>query len=154
DAIAPGTMFVDLNAFPEQQVAELLRALHSRGRPDPTYPPVAHHIAYLFDSWARHRRQDPELVEVVSPELFEQGRQRALELAAGDSQTALLHGDLTPVNVLDGGPERGLVAIDPAPCIGDPAFDAVDLLYWRATDGETIAARADALGAACGIDPS
>jgi streptomycin 6-kinase len=31
---------------------------------------------------------------------------------------------LTPSSILDGGAERGLVAIDPAPCLGDPAFDA------------------------------
>jgi streptomycin 6-kinase len=40
---------------------------------------------------------------------------------------------------LDGGVERGLVAIDPAPCRGDPAFDAVDPVYWRADDVDTIA---------------
>ena len=55
----------------------------------------------------------------------------------------LLHGDLTPVNVLDGGVERGLVAIDPAPCVGDPAFDAIDLVLWRADDAATIATRAE-----------
>jgi streptomycin 6-kinase len=27
--------------------------------------------------------------------------------------------------MLDGGDKRGLVAIDPAPCLGDAAFDAV-----------------------------
>ena len=55
-----------------------------------------------------------------------------MRLAAEPTPTVLLHGDLTPVNVLDGGPERGLVAIDPAPCLGDPDFDAVDLVFWRA----------------------
>ncbi|OUC96640.1 hypothetical protein CA984_14275 [Streptosporangium minutum] len=43
--------------------------------------------------------------------------------AAGPA--GLVHGDLHPGNVLDGGP-RGLVVIDPRPCVGDPAFDAVD----------------------------
>jgi len=57
----------------------------------------------------------------------------------------LLHGDLTAVNVLDGGQSRGLVAIDPAPCVGDPAFDAVDLVFWRAEDVAAIEARADQL---------
>ena len=28
--------------------------------------------------------------------------------------------------MLRGGPGRGVVAIDPRPCLGDPAFDAVD----------------------------
>jgi streptomycin 6-kinase len=67
--------------------------------------------------------------------------------------TVLLHGDLTPVNVLDGGKERGLVAIDPAPCLGDPAFDAIDLVLWRADDLETITARAKRLAPAIGAEP-
>ena len=66
--------------------------------------------------------------------------------------TVLLHGDLTPVNVLDGGEERGLVAIDPAPCLGDPAFDAIDLVLWRAEDADMIAARAERLAPAIGAD--
>jgi streptomycin 6-kinase len=68
-------------------------------------------------------------------------------------ESALLHGDLTPSNILDGGSERGLVAIDPAPCLGDDlAFDAVDLLLWQADDVELIAARAEQLARARGVD--
>jgi streptomycin 6-kinase len=48
--------------------------------------------------------------------LYERGRESALRLAAEPSARVLLHGDLTPVNILDGGVARGLVAIDPAPC--------------------------------------
>jgi streptomycin 6-kinase len=50
----------------------------------------------------------------------------------------------TPL-LLDGGDRRGLVAIDPAPCWGDPAFDAVDLLFWRAEDDGALRARAEQL---------
>jgi streptomycin 6-kinase len=64
----------------------------------------------------------------------------------------LLHGDLRPSNNLDGGAERGLVAIDPAPCLGDAAFDAVDLILWQADDLETIEARTERLAAATGVD--
>ena len=74
----------------------------------------------------------------------------AEQLADDDLPTVLLHGDLTPGNLLDGGAERGLVAIDPAPCRGDGAFDAVDLLLWHAEDVETIEARAGWLAAATG----
>jgi streptomycin 6-kinase len=84
--------------------------------------------------------------------VYERGRRLALRLAADTSQQALLHGDLTPANVLDGGAERGLVAIDPAPCLGDPAFDAVDLVFWRADAADTIAARAEQLASAIGVD--
>ncbi|HLQ33210.1 MAG TPA: hypothetical protein VK457_11020 [Chloroflexota bacterium] len=37
------------------------------------------------------------------------------------------------------------VAIDPAPCLGDAAFDTVDLILWQADDRETIQARAPAV---------
>jgi streptomycin 6-kinase len=47
-----------------------------------------------------------------------------------------------------------LVAIDPAPCIGDAAFDAADLVMWRADDLGTIEARAERLAVAIGIDAS
>jgi len=54
--------------------------------------------------------------------------------------------------VLDGA-KRGLVAVDPSPCLGDAAFDAVDLVFWRAEDGAAIASRSDALATAIGADP-
>jgi streptomycin 6-kinase len=77
-----------------------------------------------------------------------------MQLALDDDRpTVLLHGDLTPNNILDGGSQRGLVAIDPAPCLGDAAFDAVDLVLWRADDVRTIETRGAALAAAIGADP-
>src|SRR5439155_422678 len=83
---------------------------------------------------------------------YDRGRELALRLAEDAPTTVLLHGDLTPVNVLDGGEQRGLVAIDPAPCLGDPAFDAIDLVLWRAEDADMIAARAERLAPAIGAD--
>lgn len=59
-----------------------------------------------------------------------EARQLARELAIDDREGALLHGDLHPGNVLDGG-TRGLVAIDPRSCVGDPAFDVVDWVFWN-----------------------
>jgi streptomycin 6-kinase len=53
---------------------------------------------------------------------------------------------------LDGGEARGLVAIDPAPCIGDPAFDAIDLVLWQAENLATVRSRAERLAAAIGAD--
>jgi streptomycin 6-kinase len=94
------------------------------GVPDTSYPSVAHRVAYLFDSGTRPYERHPELVEVIAPELYERGRRLATRLADDASPTTLLHGDLNPGNILGGGPQRGLVAIDPAPCLGDAAFDA------------------------------
>ena len=153
EAIEPGGMLRDSSRYPSiESVADLVSSLHTHGSSSTAFPPLTRRIAYLFDSWARQRHLHPELVELVPEDLFERGRGFAARLAAQRSPTVLLHGDLTPVNVLDGGDRRGLVAIDPAPCLGDPAYDAIDLLVWQAGDITTIEARADVLATAIGVD--
>jgi streptomycin 6-kinase len=153
EAIDPGTPLVVSSIYPElERVVELLRSLHEGGVPDPSYPAVARRVVALFDSSVTLYHRHPGLVAVIAPELYERGRRLATRLAQEASPVVLLHGDLTPSNVLDGGAERGLVAIDPAPCLGDAGFDAVDLLLWQADDLATIQARAGRLAAATGID--
>jgi hypothetical protein len=138
-----------------ETAANLLTSLHANGVPDPSYPPLEHRVAYLFNSGASPYERHPELLELIPPELYERGRQLATRLAESVSPIALLHGDLTPSNILDGGAQRGLVAIDPAPCLGDDlAFEAIDLLLWQADDVDTIAARAKLLAPAIGADTS
>ena len=155
EAVEPGTPLVESATYPTlESIAALLTSLHDDGVPDPLYRPVAHHISYLFDSGMKNYERKPDLAEQIPFELYARGRQLAMRLAADAASTVLLHGDLTPVNVLDGGAERGLVAIDPAPCLGDPAFDAIDLVLWRAEDVETIAVRAEQLAPAIGADAS
>jgi streptomycin 6-kinase len=154
EAIEPGTPLVVSSTYPDlESVGELLSSLHTSSVPDPTYPTVARRVAHLFDASTKLYDRHPELTALVPPELYERGRRLATRLAQDASPIVLLHGDLTPSNILDGGAERGLVAIDPAPCLGDPAFDAVDLICWRADDLETIQARAERLAAATGADP-
>jgi streptomycin 6-kinase len=99
-------------------------------------------VADLYEAGLKNYERRPELASVVPPELYERGRQLAMRLAADAPTTVLLHGDLTPANILDGGEARGLVAVDPAPCLGDPAFDAIDLVLWRAADQQAVTARA------------
>jgi streptomycin 6-kinase len=153
EAIEPGTPLVVSSIYPaEESVAELLRSLHGSGVPDPSYPTVEQRAAYLFDSGAKLYERHPELTALIPPGLYERGRRLATRLAQHDSPIVLLHGDLTPSNILDGGAERGLVAIDPAPCLGDAAFDAVDLILWPGDDLETIAARIERLAEATGVD--
>jgi streptomycin 6-kinase len=155
EAIEPGTPLVVSSTYPDTgSVAKLLSSLHASGVPDPTYPTVAQRVAYLFDASTKLYDRHPELNALVPSELYERGRRLATRLAQDASPLVLLHGDLTPSNLLDGGAERGLVAIDPAPCLGDPAFDAVDLLCWHADDLETIQARAGRLAAATGTEPA
>jgi streptomycin 6-kinase len=153
EAIEPGTPLVESAGYPkEESLVALLRSLHEGGTPDPRHRPVADRIAHLFDSGRKNYERRPDLGELIPEELYARGRRLAMRLAAGAAPTVLLHGDLTPVNVLDGGEERGLVAIDPAPCLGDPAFDAIDLVFWRAHDVETITVRAERLAPAIGAD--
>jgi streptomycin 6-kinase len=153
EAIEPGTPLVEWAAYPSlESLVALLTSLHEDCVPDPRYRPVADHIAYLFDSGRKNYERRPDLAGLIPLELYERGRHLAMRLAADATPSVLLHGDLTPVNVLDGGEERGLVAVDPAPCLGDPAFDAIDLVLWRADDVETIAARAEQLAPAIGAE--
>src|SRR5439155_19981191 len=122
EAIEPGTPLAVSAAHPgADAVASLLRALHGSGVADRSYPSVARRVGYLFDSSVRLYERHPELTALVPPELYRRGRARADRLAQDDLPIVLLHGDLTPGNILDGGAGRGLVAIDPAPCLGDAA---------------------------------
>jgi streptomycin 6-kinase len=152
EAIEPGTPVVEPAVEPSaKRVAELMNALHGSGFPDPKYPTVEQRVDHLFESSTKLYEWHPGLTALVSKELYERGRALATRLARDRLPVVLLHGDLTPSNVLDGGAGRGLVAIDPAPCLGDAAFDAVDLIFWRAGDLATIEARAGRLAAASGL---
>jgi streptomycin 6-kinase len=152
EAIEPGTQLAEATDYPSlESLAALMKSLHA-GPPDPSYPPVADRVAYLFEAGLKDYERRPDLAGPIPRALYERGRRLALTLAEGAPASVLLHGDLTPVNVLDGGEARGLVAIDAAPCLGDPAFDAVDLVLFRAADVETIAARAEGLAPAIRAD--
>jgi streptomycin 6-kinase len=154
EAIEPGTPLIESRVYPEMEsTATLLTSLHANGVPDPAYPSLAHRVAYLFDSGTKPYERHPELLELIPLELYERGRRLASRLAESVPPTGLLHGDLTPSNILDGGSQRGLVAIDPAPCLGDDlGYDALDLLLWQADDVDVIAARAEQLAPAIDVD--
>ena len=153
EAVAPGTALDESAAYPGlERLAALVTSLHQGGVRDPRHRPLAERVDSLFDSGMKDYERKPDLADLIPHELYARGRRLAMRLAADAVPAVLLHGDLTPVNVLDGGAERGLVAIDPAPCLGDPAFDAVDLVFFHAGDVETIAARAEELAPAIGAD--
>lgn len=152
EAIEPGTPLAVSSTYPTPaQLAELLGGLHEPPASGVGYPTVDQRAGYLFEASEKLYRRHPELIAVIRPSLYERGRRVAARLATDPVPAVLLHGDLTPSNILDGG-HRGLIAIDPAPCVGDPAFDAVDLLLWQAQDLGTILTRVERLSASAGID--
>jgi len=145
EAIEPGTPLAESKAHPHcDSLAALMTSLHGAVI-DPWNRPVTERIAYLYEAGRKNYERRPDLAAVIPLELYERGRRLAMRLAADAPVTVLLHGDLTPANILDGGEQRGLVAIDPAPCLGDPAFDAIDLVLWQAKDVETITTRVEKL---------
>lgn len=138
ERLRPGRRAVDAGA---DEVAALLARLHVRPWPG----------LRSLDAVARRR-----IARAV-----EQGRtkadraERALaaveHLAADSPPPVLLHGDFDDRNLLRCA-ERGLAAIDPLPCAGDPAYDAA---YWAHANGRPgVRERRGAIAAATGLDPA
>jgi len=127
--LEPGT---PARGRPVPLVVDLLRELHLP--PVDGFRPLRERVDFVFDL-LRGRR--PDVLDEV-----ERGRKMALALAEDRVEPKLLHGDLHQENVLDAGP-RGLVAIDPRPCVGDPATDAVDFAF----EGPDLRDRIEALSA-------
>lgn len=105
----------------------------------------------------------PELEEIVRRRLATAVRDRrlsadrgaraletAMELTSSASSQVLLHGDFDDRNLLVC-ERQGLVAIDPLPCAGDPAYDAA---YWAHANGRSgRRERQRAIAAELGLDP-
>jgi streptomycin 6-kinase len=69
----------------------------------------------------------------VPLDMVARGHALARELTASTDDYGLVHGDLHLFNILDGGPARGLVAIDPRSSCGDRTWDAIDIALARVT---------------------
>jgi streptomycin 6-kinase len=133
EAIEPGTPIRDGPRRETAALRALLDGLHAA--PSDGFPSLAERVEFIYAHWI------PRLRGVAD---MERARDVALELAAGyEGPPALLHGDLHLGNVLDG--TRGLVAIDPRACAGDPDFDAVDFVLWNAPGRREAEARIPAL---------
>ncbi|SDG67367.1 streptomycin 6-kinase [Lentzea fradiae] len=100
---------------PAPDPARVLPRLHIA--PPQGFPPLSARVDFLFETLLPRRTGTYHAAE----------HRRARELAADRVTPVLLHGDLHPGNVLRG--PRGPVAIDPRPCVGDPAFDWTDLVH-------------------------
>ena len=126
EEVMPGTSL--FHADPHGAVdagARLLGRLHATA-PPPGLPTLAGIIERYFEN-ARAARAGYEgmLAEIHGVDvaaLLDQGMDAAAELASTIDESALLHGDFNPGNVL-AGPEGRWMAIDPKPMIGDRCFD-------------------------------
>ncbi|MFF1610327.1 aminoglycoside phosphotransferase family protein [Amycolatopsis sp. NPDC058278] len=142
EGLVPGTELSGRDV-PWAELGELLDQLHSvdPSGVDPSgveraFRRLAEGIEFIFNLSERRRRESPAAAH-LSAGVLAKGRERAMALATSGPVT-LIHGDLHPANVLDAGPERGIVAIDPRPGLGDPSLDAVDFVYVPMAAGGTI----------------
>ncbi|MEU7949198.1 aminoglycoside phosphotransferase family protein [Micromonospora taraxaci] len=139
EAIHPGTLVEKMPQPPTPpEYAAFLTDLHGAGDPAAAPRQLADWIDVLFNS-ATRRGADLSGSKRLRDDLF-----------AVPTDTVLLHGDLHLGNVLSGG-GRGLVAIDPMACAGDPCFDAVDYVL-EGLDRAEMVRRRDELASAAGID--
>ena len=134
--------------------AELLQALHREPSPEHAFRPLDEQAARWAETipadWRSTGRAFPaELVAVAVD--------ACRTLPSTGAPQVLLHQDFHGGNVLRSH-ERGWLAIDPKPLVGDPAFDAASLLRDRrwlldgAGDRRRIVRRLDVLVEATGLD--
>jgi streptomycin 6-kinase len=147
EKVEPGSKLSDQPGLPSfEQIATLLVSLRvTSGDQLDQLPTLAERVEFLFALIAR-RRSHPRVSVLVAPDLVARGHRLARELAA-DGTADLVHGDLGLPNVLDGGPGRELVAIDPRPCRGDRTADAIDWAVGRATSLTELRERIERLAA-------
>jgi streptomycin 6-kinase len=153
--VLPGTRVADeADRWPLGEVVPVLTGLWQR----PAWlgagsglPELRERAEFVFGMTRRRLDCNPAVAGRVPPDLVEASRDLASALA-GEGPVRLLHGDLHPGNVLRGG--DGLVAIDPRPCLGDPAFDAVDWVLAGGGGEQAVRQRIDWLaGRVDGLDP-
>ena len=128
ERVQPGTRLADEpDPWPLEDVAPVLSDLRQPVVPaiESGLPDLRQRVEFVFELTRGRLRRHPAAAGRVPSGLVEDGCSVAGALAA-EGPVRLVHGDLHPGNVLRGGPGRGVVAIDPRPCLGDPAFDAVD----------------------------
>lgn len=138
-----------------REVAELMNALHQTGSAvvGGGVVPLSERVDFMFALWAaRWGASITTTDEEIAIDQVERGYDLAKRLAREQAAPVLLHGDLHPSNVLDGGARRGLVAIDPRPCVGDAAFDAVDWVFWPEDGPEHWRPRCERLARDLGLD--
>ncbi|CCH34795.1 aminoglycoside phosphotransferase family protein [Saccharothrix espanaensis] len=145
EAVVPGVQAAPAPA----EWAGLMTALHSVPPPVGLERTLGGRMEEAFARIGR-RLAEPVIAAHVDREVWDLAVRRCRHLLDTASTEVLLHGDLHPGNVLDGG-ARGLVAIDPKTCVGDPCFDAMDYVV-DAAGKEGIEDRCARVATAYGLD--
>lgn len=142
ERLRPGTMLRDADVLPAaRQVSGLLTGLRATTEDlSGQLPTLSQRIDFIF-ALIRGRLTGPRVAPLVSPELVTRSHKLARDLARPGAAVSLglVHGDLHPANILIAPAPRHLVAIDPRPCWGDPAFDAVDWILVHFNAGQVTA---------------
>jgi len=111
EAVEPGSSLSESRAYPSREsLAALMSSLHADGVPDPSYPPVAERIAYLYESGRKNYERRPDFAALISPDLYERGRQLALRLAA-DAPATVEDGETIAVRAKQLAPLIGVDAL-------------------------------------------
>ncbi|WP_410663826.1 aminoglycoside phosphotransferase family protein [Amycolatopsis sp. lyj-84] len=144
EGIDPGTELRESGVnVPWSEVGDLLTQIHAV-TPPPGFSTLEDRVVFMFRLAERGLRGS--VAEATLPlETLDRARLRALALATDGGGKSIVHGDLHPGNVLDGGPGRGAVAIDPRPSVGDPSFDLADWVTLPMTAGGTLEDGFDAI---------
>lgn len=151
EEIRPGTEARDLpSASLPGLWGDLLTALHAVIPPAGWPSDLRGRCEEAFDRVGR-KLSEPAVGGRVDQAMWRRAILGCRRLLDTQSRSVLLHGDLHPGNALDAGPSRGLVAIDPKACVGDPCFDAVHYVVAGAGH-EGVEARCELTAAACGFD--
>lgn len=148
DRVTPGTMVAAWPGLPAfEDFAGLLAGLRDvAGQDVAALPSSAAGVEFIYGLIAR-RARDPHVSRFVSPDMVARGHALARELTASTGDYGLVHGDLHLSNILDGGPARGLVAIDPRPSRGDRTWDAIDIALARVTSASELDERISRIAA-------
>jgi len=151
EEVIPGTAAEDMppTSLP-QRWAELLAALHAVAPPVRWPWDLRGRCEEAFGRIGR-RLSDPAIGARIDQATWQRAIRRCETLLDTRTEVVLLHGDLHLGNALDGGPARGLIAIDPKACVGDPCFDAVDYVVAGAGN-EGVESRCRQVATACGLD--
>ena len=119
-------------------VAGLIGDLYlPRGTLPADVPRARERVEFVFELWDRRRRTLRE--SPIDAAAWRRCRENALDMA--DEGDSVLHGDLHPGNILRTFNGGRIIAIDPRPCIGDPAMDLTDLAMTGACSESAIRRR-------------